>query len=146
MKVQAHACACQEWRVLRSAGKGESSFLEALVRLKKQMTCLDSMGQRWGGSEAVELELDWVLKFDGGTDVNSTAISYKEAKTRLQGDPWFAVGCERVADLGGHGARGDQSVDAHLKHQGHPSCWRGRLGDKAWTAFGRGVRPLHIGQ
>jgi hypothetical protein len=54
--------------------------LEALVRLKKQMTCLDNMGRRWGDAEAVELKLDWMLKFDGDTDVNSTAISYLEAK------------------------------------------------------------------
>ncbi len=68
------------------------------MRLKKQMTCLDSMGQRWGGSEAVELELDWVLKFDGGTDVNSTAISYKEAKRVFKAIPVFPFGGERLAD------------------------------------------------
>ncbi len=50
------------------------------MRLKKQMTCLDNMGRRWGDAEAVELKLDWMLKFDGDTDVNSTAISYLEAK------------------------------------------------------------------
>ncbi len=63
---------CWQGRVLVLGGSGAPEEADDV---------LGQHGPSLGGdAEAVELKLDWMLKFDGDTDVNSTAISYLEAK------------------------------------------------------------------
>ncbi len=118
---------CWQGRVLVPGGSGAPEEADDV---------LGQHGPSLGGCRSSGVEVGLGVEVRRGHRRKQHGHLVPGGQARFQGDPCVAIGGDGVAELGGHGARGGQSVDARLEHQGHPSCWRGRHGAKLGRPLG----------